>query len=61
MGQISKILELQKSYRDKYRTIVLDQRRDIKMIKDNTKKAKESLMDWYNKNIIEIKQEGVAK
>ena len=61
MGQISKILELQKSYRDRYRTIVLDQRRDIKAVKDNTRKAKESLMDWYNRNVQEIKQGGEVK
>jgi len=61
MGQISEIFELQKSYRDKYRTIVLDQRRDIKAVKDKTRKAKEELMDWYNKNVQEIKQGGVAK
>ena len=61
MGQISKLLELQKSYRDSYRTIVLDQRRDIKAVKDKTRKAKESLMDWYNRNVQEIKQGGEAK
>ena len=58
MGQISKLLELQKSYRDSYRTIVLDQRRDIKTAKDNARKAKKSLMEWYNKNVQEIKQGG---
>ena len=61
MGQISKLLELQKSYRDSYRTIVLDQRRDIKAVKDKTREAKKSLMEWYNKNVQEIKQGGVAK
>ncbi len=61
MGQISEIFELQKSYRDKYRTIVLDQRRDIKAIKDKTRDAKKSLMEWYNKNVQEIKQGGTAK
>ena len=40
MGQISEIFELQKSYRDKYRTIVLDQRRDIKAIKDKQEMLK---------------------
>jgi hypothetical protein len=58
MGQISKLLELQKSYRDSYRTIVLDQRRDIKAVKDKTREAKKSLMEWYNKNVQEIKQGG---
>ena len=61
MGQISEIFELQKSYRNKYRTIVLDQRRDIKAVKDKTRDAKKSLMEWYNKNIIEIKQGGTTK
>jgi len=61
MGQISKLLELQKSYRDSFRTIMLDQRRDIKAVKDNTRKAKKSLMEWYNKNVQEIKQGGNAK
>ena len=58
MGQISKLLELQNSYRDSYRTIVLDQRRDIKAVKDKTREAKKSLMEWYNKNVQEIKQGG---
>ena len=58
MGQISKLLELQNSYRDNYRTIVLDQRRDIKAVKDKTREAKKSLMEWYNKNVQEIKQGG---
>jgi hypothetical protein len=61
MGQISEILELQKSYREKYRTIMLDQSRDLKAVKDKTRKAKESLMEWYNRNVHEIKQGGVAK